>query len=584
LLVRDGVQGHDRVLIDPAHGVPDGARSLDWWEPCDDGSLVAYGVSEGGSERSSLRVREVATGRDLDLQIPGTRACSLAWLPDRSGFYYTRYPEPGSVPADEESYHRRVFLHRLGRDWREDPLVFGEGRAKEDWPGVQLSPDGRFLLVTVAVGWTRSDLYLADLRRGGGWQTLVEGRDAVYGALVHDDELLVLTNEGAPRYRVLAADPVSPLRAEWRELIAESDDVIEGVLRVGGTLLVQRLREASSRLALHERDGRLRREVELPTLGSLAGLAGEWDGVEAFVGFSSFGVPPRVLRLALPDGEAETWDAAEAAIDPADFRLRLEHFASKDGTRVSIFLLDRHDRTGDGGGAALLTGYGGFGVSHTPVFGRGLLAFLEAGGLYAVAHLRGGGEYGEAWHRAGMLGAKQNVFDDFLAAAEFLVAQGHAAPERLAIMGGSNGGLLVGAALTQRPELFRAAVCQVPLLDMLRYHRFRIARLWIPEYGCADDPEAFGWLYAYSPYHRVRDGVGYPAVLLTTGEGDSRVDPLHARKMAARLQRATASGRPVHLRVERRGGHGQGKPIALALEEWLDVWCFVFSELGLRPR
>jgi prolyl oligopeptidase len=258
------------------------------------------------------------------------------------------------------------------------------------------------------------------------------------------------------------------------------------------------------------------------------------------------------------------------------------HYPSRDGTLVSMFLVDARDRPTDGRGAALLTGYGGFNVSHTPAFGRGVIHFLEKGGLYAVAHLRGGGEYGEEWHRQGMLDRKQNVFDDFLAAGDFLVQEGHAARGRLAIMGGSNGGLLVGAALTQRPGLFRAVVCQVPLLDMVRYHLFRIARLWIPEYGSADEPEAFRWLFAYSPYHHVRDGTPYPAVLLTTGESDSRVDPLHARKMAARLQAATSSAHPILLRIEMRAGHGQGKPLSKTLEEWTDVWAFVFAELGLE--
>jgi prolyl oligopeptidase len=278
----------------------------------------------------------------------------------------------------------------------------------------------------------------------------------------------------------------------------------------------------------------------------------------------------------------ELWARAPGDVDRDRFRVRLVRYPSRDGTPVSMFLVDARDRPTDRRGAALLTGYGGFSVSHTPAFGRGVILFLERGGLYAVAHLRGGGEYGEDWHRQGMLAHKQNVFDDFLAAAEFLVQEGHAARDRLAIMGGSNGGLLVGAAVTQRPSLFRAAVCQVPLLDMVRYHLFRIARLWIPEYGSAEDPEALRWLYAYSPYHHVRDGTPYPAVLLTTGESDSRVDPLHARKMAARLQAATSSPHPVLLRIEARAGHGQGKPLSKALEEWADVWTFVFAELGLE--
>jgi prolyl oligopeptidase len=581
LYVREGHSGEDRVLLDPARLSADATSALDWTYPSPDGRLLAYGVSEGGSEKSTLRVLDVDTGRDLPDVIPFTRASSVEWRPDNSGFFYTRYPEPGTVPAGEENYHRRVYRHVLGRDWRSDPLVFGEGREPEDWPSVHLSPDGRWLAVSVSRGWTRTDVYLKDLATGSGFVTVSEGQETLFGVSVRNDRLLLHTNDQAPRYRLLAADLERPSRESWRELIAEGPDVMEGVAAVGDSLVVQWLRDASSRLTLHTREGRCIREVELPTIGSLAGLTGEWDGDEAFFGFSSFAVPPAVYRLDLATGTAALWQRVPAEVDPEAYAVRLVHYPSRDGTRISMFLVHRKDRPPDGGGAAVLSGYGGFGVSHTPAFGRSLLMFLESGGLYAVAHLRGGGEYGEAWHRAGMLGRKQNVFDDFVAAAEYLKAEGYVAPDRLAILGGSNGGLLVGAALTQRPELFRAVVCQVPLLDMLRYPLFRIARLWVPEYGSPEDPEAFRWLHAYSPYHHVVDGTAYPAVLLTTGESDSRVDPMHARKMAARLQAASSSGKPVLLRLETRAGHGQGKPISKVLEEWTDVWSFVFDQLGV---
>jgi prolyl oligopeptidase len=583
LYQREGRDGADRVLLDPARLAEDRTSALDWYHPSDDGRLLAYGVSEGGSEKSVLRVRDVDTGGDLGDVIPHTRACSLEWRPDGSGFFYTRYPEPGSVPAGEENYHRRVYEHVLGRDWREDPLVFGDDRPPEDWPGVHLSPDGRWLAVSVSRGWTRTDVYLRDLASAGaGFVTVIEGVDAIFGVDLRNDRLYLQTNLEAPRGRLVAADLERPGPESWRDVLPEGPDVLEGTALIGDWIVAVWLRDASSRVTLHRRDGALLHEVALPVIGSVAGLTGEWDGREAFLGFTSYAVPPTVSRLALPDPALELWARAAGEIDTSRFRVRLVHYPSRDGTVVSMFLVDARDRPTDGRGAALLTGYGGFNVSHTPAFGRGLILFLEHGGLYAVAHLRGGGEYGEDWHRQGMLDRKQNVFDDFLAAGDFLIQEGHAARGRLAIMGGSNGGLLVGAALTQRPGLFRAVVCQVPLLDMVRYHLFRIARLWIPEYGSADEPEAFRWLYAYSPYHHVRDGTPYPAVLLTTGESDSRVDPLHARKMAARLQAATSSSHPILLRIETRAGHGQGKPLSKALEEWTDVWAFVFAELGLE--
>jgi prolyl oligopeptidase len=584
LLVRDGVRGADRLLIDPALLTADRTSTLDWFHPSEDGRLLAWGVSEGGTEKSTLRVRDVDAGRDLADEIPWTRACSLAWEPDARGFFYTRYPDPADVPKGEENYHRRVYHHTLGEDWRTDPLIFGDGRPPEDWPNVQLSPDGRWLVVTVSRGWTRTDVYLRDRRASDRFQTVIEGEEALFGATVRNEVLYLHTNLEAPRYRLLKVDPNDPSRAGWRVVIPQGPDVLEGV-HVGRHMAAAWLRDASAHLTLHDPEGKLLHEVPLPMIGSVAGLTGAWDTDEAFFGFTSYTFPPAVYRLDLTTGVPELWATVvrEAAVDAVRFRVRLVRYPSADGTLVSMFLVDAQDRPADGRGAAVLTGYGGFNVSLTPAFGRSLVAFLEQGGLYAVAHLRGGGEYGEDWHRQGMLGRKQNVFDDFLAAAEFLRAERHVSPDRLAILGGSNGGLLVGAAVTQRPELFRAAICQVPLLDMVRYHCFRIARLWIPEYGSSDDPVAFSWLYTYSPYHRVEDGIAYPAVLLTTGESDSRVDPLHARKMAARLQEATSSDHPVLLRVESRAGHGQGKPISKVLEEWTDVWTFVFEELGMKP-
>ena len=582
LYVREGREGADRVLIDPATLAADHTSALDWYYPSDDGRLLAYGVSEGGSEKSVLRVRDVETGRDLGGVIPDARACSLEWRPDGGGFFYTRYPERGTVPEGEENYRRRVYDHVLGRDWHEDPLVFGADRPPEDWPNVHLSPDGRWLAVSVSRGWTRTDVYLRDLTAPGtAFTTVVEGVDAVFGVELRNDRLHLQTNLDAPRSRLVVADLDRPGPQSWRDVLAQTEDVLEGAALIGDWIVAVWLRDASSRVTIHTMGGELVHEVALPVIGSIAGLTGEWNGTEAFLGFTSYAVPPTVYRLALPEPALSLWARAEGDVDAERFTVRLVHYPSRDGTSISMFLVHARDRPTNAQGPALLTGYGGFNVSHTPAFGRGILLFLERGGLYAVAHLRGGGEYGEGWHRQGMLEHKQNVFDDFIAAGEFLVRQGHAARGRLAIMGGSNGGLLVGAAMTQRPDLFRAVVCQVPLLDMVRYHLFRIARLWIPEYGSPEEQGAFRWLYAYSPYHHVRDGTPYPAVLLTTGESDSRVDPLHARKMAARLQAATSSAHPVLLRVESRAGHGQGKPLSKALEEWGDVWTFVLAQLGV---
>ncbi|HWX25223.1 MAG TPA: S9 family peptidase, partial [Vicinamibacteria bacterium] len=344
LYVREGLFGEDRVLVDPLATSPDGTTALDWYAPSPDGRLLAYGLSEGGTEQSTLRVREVASGRDLEGVIPFTRACSLAWRPDGSGFLYTRYPEPGSVPAGEENYHRHVFDHDLGADWKRDAEVFGAGRPPEDWPSVQLSPNGRWLLISVSRGWTRTDVYLADLWHGAALETIIEGEEVVVDPIVLDERLYLRTNHGAPRYRVVEVDPLHTHPEAWREVISEGEDVLEQLAVVGETLLVHSLHQASSRVSLHDRNGHLRRHVDLPAIGTVSGITGEWDGEEAFLGFSSFAIPPTVVRLSLPQGSSEVWQRVEADVDPGAYAVRFTKAPSRDGTPVSLFLVHRTDR------------------------------------------------------------------------------------------------------------------------------------------------------------------------------------------------------------------------------------------------
>ena len=582
LYVRQGVHGEDRAVIDPNALDPAGTIALDWYYPSDDGRLLAYGLSENGSEQSVLQVLDVDTGATLGDRIPHTRAADLAWLPDGTGFYYTRYPAPGDVPEGEEHYHRAIYFHRLGSDPSGDPLVFKPAE-KEHWPSVGISPDGRWLVIGVARTFDETDLYLQDLRSGASPVAVAKDLPASFEGEVVHGRLFMRTNLDAPTYRLYVVDPERPGRDGWREIVAPRPDaVLEGVRVTADRLALSYLERASSRLSLTDHEGRNGREVPLPTLGSLFGAGAEWDGRELFYGFSSYTVPPGVYRIDLETGAEELWRRVEADVDPARFEVSQVSVRSRDGTEVSMFLVHRADLARDGNNPVYLTGYGGFNISMTPAFSRSLLLWLERGGVVAIPNIRGGGEYGERWHQEGMLGRKQNSFDDFIAAAEWLIENRYTTPARLAAAGGSNGGLLMGAVLTQRPDLFRAVVVQVPLLDMLRYHRFLIARLWIPEYGSAEDPAQFPWLRAYSPYHHVRDGVAYPAVLLATAESDTRVDPMHARKMAARLQAATSSSRPILLRLESRAGHGAGKPLNKVLEELTDTWAFVFSELGVE--
>ena len=601
--VREREQGKDRPLIDVNVLAPDGTIALDWWYPSEDGRYVAFGTSPNGSELSTLQVIEVASGKLTAEKIERTRAASVAWLPDSSGFYYTRYPRAGDVPSGEEMYNRRVFFHQLcsdrNADGAHDPVIFpGDDveLAPQHWPNVSVSNDGRWLLVDVSEGWTKTELYLKDLSfkdhstkdlaaPQGRFQRITTGENFLYHAEVLDEYIYITTNEDAPRFRVFKATAAAPQRSNWKEIIPESDAVIEGrAAIIARKLFVHSTRNASSQLRLFNLDGKPLADVAMPALGSIFDLGGNWNSRSGFFGFISYAIPPTVFEVSL-NGEITEWVRVKSGIDPARYQVEQLWFNSKDGTRVPMFVVSKKGLVKNGRNPTLLSGYGGFNVGRTPFFNRNvMLLLLEQGGIYVDVQLRGGNEFGEDWHRSGMLEKKQNVFDDFIAAAEHLIAEKYTDAGHLAVQGGSNGGLLMGAALTQRPDLFRAVVCQVPLLDMLRYQNFQIAKLWIPEYGSSDDPAQFEYLYAYSPYHRVKPGIRYPAVLFMTAESDTRVDPMHAVKMAALLQAEAANDpdRPILLRVDSKAGHGVGKPIIKLVDDAVDVWSFLFWQLGVE--
>lgn len=584
LVVRDGSRGTDSVLLDPNVQSTDGTLSLDWYEPSEDGALVAYGTSQGGSEDSILRVRNVQTGQDLSDTIGHTRHASVAWTQDGKRFFYSRYPEPGSVPKGEERYHRRIYEHRLGRDPKLDPLVFGDALLHTDYPSCQTSPDGRWLVISVSRGWNESEIHLADLEEAAlTFHRLTPPGQNRYAAIARRDALFVLTNEGASRYRLFQIDPKKPDRTHWRLLIAEHPtDVLANVELVGTNFLVSYQQGGISRLERFDIHGKSRGPIPLPTLGTSDGFSGLSDGSEAFYNFESFAVPPTIHRLDLTSSTSELWESISAPLVPEDYRVEERQARSPDGTQIPYRLVQhRSVNLSSGNNPTLLYGYGGFNEKMQPRFSRANFAWLEQGGIYVQAVLRGGGEFGEDWHRAGQRAEKQNTFDDFIAVAEDLIQGKVTNPRQLAIHGRSNGGLLVAAALTQRPELFQAAVAGVPLTDMVRYPEFLIAKLWIPEYGSPRDPDEFRTLFAYSPYHRVRPGVSYPAVLVTTAESDTRVDPLHARKFVAALQQATRSDRPILLRTERKAGHGAGTPVSKLVLEFADLYAFLLEELGM---
>ena len=575
-----GFDAEPREVLNPNTFSEDGTVALDWWYPSPDGTLIAYGKSQSGNERSTLHVRDVAAGQDRELAIPNTRASTVAWDADGQGFLYTRFPEPGSVAAGDENYFRHVYHHRLGSDWHDDALVFGEGQPKERWPNLQASGDHQYVLLTNGRGWSAQDLYI---RKAGedAFRPVAVDLPGLFSADMLGDRLFILTNYEAPRYRVVAVNADNPAPAGWQEIIPEQKGVIESMQIVGGKLILCIMENAYHRLVVHDPDGKLVTEIELPTLGSVNEISGRHDAHELFFVFESFTHPPTLYRYDLGTHEMAAVDRMPLDIDAGQYTTRQIWFNSKDGTRVPMFVICRQNTELTSNNPTVIYGYGGFNISVTPSLLQHPLPFIDAGGVYVLVNLRGGGEFGEQWHQAGQLANKQNVFDDMIAAAEKLIADGYTRPERLAVCGGSNGGLLVGAVITQRPKLVRAAYCAVPLLDMVRYHRFSIARLWIPEYGSAEDAEQFKFLHAYSPYHHVQTGTAYPAVLFATAESDSRVHPMHALKMTALMQAATSSDNPVLLKVETKAGHGQGKPLNKQIDSYVDEWTFLMWQLGM---
>jgi prolyl oligopeptidase len=596
LYVREGVNGggddrlaeKDRVLVDVNKMSTDGTVALDWWFAAEDGKYVAYGTSASGSEESTLRIVESATGKVLPDTIDRTRFASVAWMKDSSAFYYTRHPKKGEVPDGEEVYHVKVFYHQIGSDPAQDPLIFGEGRKPQDVPSVTLSEDDRWLLIDVGEGWTKTEMYLQDLQSKNPPLEITTGKDFLYDADFFAGKLYITTNEDAPHFRVFVADASNPKRENWKELIPQTDAVLQGASVTGGKLLAQYEHNVASELKLFGLDGKKFADIPLPAIGAVFSASGRYDRNEMFFGFQSFTVPPSIYRVDLTDVKSALWAKVDApSIDPSAYDVRQVWYTSKDGTKIPMFVVSKKGIEKNGKNPTLLTGYGGFNISMTPTFDRSMFLWMEHGGIYAVANLRGGSEFGEDWHRAGMLDKKQSVFDDFIAAGEYLFAQKYTDRDHLAISGGSNGGLLMGAMITQRPELFRAVVCQVPLLDMLRYQNFQIAKLWIPEYGSADDAKQFNWLYAYSPYHHVKPGQEYPAILFMTGDTDTRVDPMHAKKMAALMQAEAKNGsskeRPILLWIDTKAGHGQGKPVVKQIEERTDMYSFLFWQLGIKP-
>lgn len=578
---REGERGRDVALIDANTMSADGTTSVSIYGASDDGKLLMYGVQQGGRDENEVRVYDVDARRDTADRFPEARYFGgFSMTPDKTGIYYGRF----ALPAGP-----RVFYHRMGTNPSEDREIFGEGYTPTNIISPDVSWDGRYLTIYVFYGSSgKTEIFYKNLTNDSPIQPLVTGIDARFGGDIIGDRMFLYTDWEAPNGRIMEVDMRNPARANWRTLIPEAQSRLEGFSVIGGKVFVRYLENVVSRIKVFDYTGRnLGRDIQFPTLGTVSGVSGRPDSDEAFYSFSSFGQPPTIYRYNARTGQQTVWARINIPVRSEDIETRQVFYTSRDGTRLPMFVVHRRGLRLDGNRPTLMTGYGGFNLSRTPGFSSQAAIWVERGGVFVSTNLRGGGEYGERWHRAGMMENKQNTFDDFIAAAEWLIQNRYTNANRLAISGGSNGGLLVGAAMTQRPELFRAVICSVPLLDMVRYHNFLVARFWVPEYGSSDNAEQFRYIYRYSPYHNVREGVRYPAVMFVTGDADTRVAPLHARKMTARMQAAVASNtasndRPILLHYDTQAGHSGGTPVNKLIEDATDVLSFLMWQLGVE--
>ena len=576
------------VLIDPNTFSEDGTVALSSVAISENANYVAYAKSVGGSDWREFFVRDVNTGEDLSDHIEWVKFSGVSWDKTEEGFYYSRFPQP--TPEEfltAPNRNMKLYYHKLGTSQAEDILIY-ERPDQPDW-GLygQVTDDGNYLLINISQGTDqRNRVYVKNLTRANSQVTpLLDAFDASYSFIDNNGSTFYFrTNNEAPKYRVIAVDVRRPQPSNWSTVIAEGESVLTGITVVSNRMVASYLTDARSELLIYGFDGTFEREIELPTVGSAGGLNGRKQDNELFYSFASFTYPSTIFRYDFTTNESVVFRASEIDFNPDDYETRQVFYDSKDGTKVPMFITHKKGLELDGSNPTYLYGYGGFNISMTPGFSVGNIVWLEQGGIYAVANLRGGGEYGREWHLSGTKERKQNVFDDFIAAAEYLIEDGYTSPDKLSIGGGSNGGLLVAAAILQRPDLFGAALPAVGVLDMLRYHQFTIGWAWASDYGTSEDPEGFEYLYAYSPLHNVKEGVEYPSTLITTADRDDRVVPAHSFKFAAELQEKHGGSNPVLIRIETDAGHGAGKPTSKIIEELADRWAFLASELGMKIK
>lgn len=571
-----GLDGEPEVFIDPNVISEDGTTSIGLVGFSRDNKYVAYSRSDGGSDWQSIHVMEIATKKKMSDELNWVKFSGASW--DDEGFFYSRYPapKPGAELSGNNQYHS-VYYHKLGTDQSEDELIYKDEKNPHIYHFGSVTEDGKYYVMYAAPGTDGFATYYKDLEKDGDFVTLFEGYKNKSSVVDHvDGKFLVITDIDAPKYRLVSVDIENPAKENWTEVIPESENLLQGVNTGSGYLFANYLQNATDRYYQMNYDGSGKKEIKLPGLGSAGGFSGKKDDDVLFYSFTSFTYPNSIFKYDPKTGKSDQFFKSNLAFNPEDYTEKQVFYTSKDGTKVSMFIVHKKGLKLDGNNPCYLYGYGGFNISLTPYFSASRVVLLENGGVFAMPNLRGGGEYGEEWHQAGMLHNKQNVFDDFIAAGEYLIAEGYTNNDKLAIAGGSNGGLLVGAVMTQRPDLMKVAFPAVGVMDMLRYHLFTVGKGWIPEYGSSDNPEDFQNLYAYSPLHNIKDGVEYPATMVTTADHDDRVVPAHSFKFAARLQEAQAGENPTLIRIETKAGHGAGKPISKVIEEQADIWSFLF--------
>ena len=586
IYVTSSLEAQPEVLIDPNKLSTDGTVALSGLEISDDGNLMAYGLSISGSDWQEWRVREVATREDLTDRVKWVKFSGASWTPDGKGFFYSRYDEPGEGnKMAAANYYQKLYYHRIGSPQSDDRLVYERPDQKEWGFAGRVTEDGHYLIINVWKGTDpKNRIYYQDLRAAGSQVVkLLDEFDAAYTFVGNDGPAFWFqTDLNAPRGRLIAIDIGNPSRGNWKEMVPQGADALEGVSVVGNQFIASYLKDAHTQVKVFALDGKYLREVALPGIGSASGFTGKRKDRETYYSFTGFTTPTTIYRYEIASGKSAIVRRPTVDFNPGDYETKQVFYSSKDGTRIPMFIVHKKGLKLDGNNPTYLYGYGGFNVSITPSFSVGNLVWMEMGGVYASANLRGGGEYGEDWHKAGTKLQKQNVFDDFIAGAEWLIKNHYTSTPKLAIGGASNGGLLVGAALTQRPDLFGAALPAVGVMDMLRFHKFTIGWAWVSDYGSSDNPEEFKALHAYSPLHNIRPGTHYPPTLITTADHDDRVIPGHSFKFAATLQAAQAGTAPVLIRIETKAGHGAGKPTSKLIEEVADRWAFLVRVLRIN--